>query len=176
VVRGDAVISRLLFLRERWDLQLDEAELSLVSDVFDDRPDSASREEQWLRESRHAWSCLDAAHLAWRERRQPNNMPAVLHTDWFAVDDANEAPGYASKDYREWLACHPGATAEAGQDRNPPSPRASFAATRRGLIAISSCLSKGFGQVEHRICWVCHPACSRRSGFWIARWTSPVMS
>lgn len=152
VVRGDAVIARLLFLRERWDLRLDEGELSLVSDVFADRPDSASREEQWLREWRHAWSCLDAAHLAWREHRQPENMPAVLHADWFAVDDASgEAPGYASKDYREWLASHPDAAAEAEQEGNAASPRASFAATQRGLIAIVLVPLQGLwsGQTPH---------------------------
>lgn len=137
VVRGDAVLSRLLYLRERWGLQLDGAELSRVDDFITHEAYIAPREREWLREWRHAWSCLDSAHLALSERRQPETVPPVLHAQWFTVDSNDgDVPGYASADYREWLASHPGASAKGGHISDPVTAQAAFAAAKMGLVAI----------------------------------------
>ena len=134
VLRGDAVISRLLFLRDRWDLGMENAALSSAETVA---PDPTSPEGEWLREWHHAWNCLDDALFAWARRRQAERVPDVLHPDWFGIDDARgEDPGYASAAYQAWVASHSSAGATSGYIEDPAAARAAAKAAQRGLIAI----------------------------------------
>lgn len=133
VIRGDAVLCRLLYLRERWGLPVDEGMLSDLGGRAVTESDGVFLEHQWVREWRHAWACLDAAHVAWSEGRQPEGLPDVRHSEWFAVD---EFAGYASSEYQEWLSSRRGAAAGSEFLADGVSAQAAVAAAGRGLVGI----------------------------------------
>lgn len=135
VMRGDPILSRLLYLRERWALGADIPALARLEEHTPDGTEPASIQNEWLREWWHAWACLDAVTYAWCVRQQIVDPPPVLHPEWFTVDDGAD-PGYASTDYRDWLASQPEPATAAGHNSDPGTARAAADAGRRGLVAI----------------------------------------
>jgi hypothetical protein len=136
VVRGDSILLRLLFLRDRWGVSVTDTALSQLENDSGSGPDTdASTDAEWLREWRHTWQCLDIAHAAWRQHRT-QDIPDTLHPAWFAVDDVAGTPGYSSFAYRAWLGAQPGSTASSGHIDDPVTRNVAFAAADRGLTAL----------------------------------------